>query len=458
MAFTRGRTQNTKLEPANTQPLGVQVSYGIGQIAGQVFRDVPSLLLLFFMTNILGISPAIAGTAIFVPKLLVGAISDVVVGAFVDKWRERVPLHWWLLFGAIFAPIAIYLLFNVPDFGSSAKLIYVISIVSVYMLVFASFSVPYLAIATAISDTSHQRTLLMAWRLVFTAIGVLIAGGAAPAFIAAAGGGEAAYSQMSIILGGLCFVTLLIAFFGVRRSISEKPTPTDIDLETKLDIREMLSAIRAPRFSVLLFINIMQLAGSGMSYAAMLYFLSYAMVLENPFGVIGFITLSITAGIIIGQPIWVSLSKRYGKKQIYIAATILHGLAQMGWALTAQAGGIPGAVFFAFFVGLGNSGWAMLGFSMVADIADEGRAGLFSSVWIAADKIGFALGGTFLIGLVLSGFGFDSARAVAGLEQSTRAVTGVVVGFGIAPACLYFISAIIFYIWGRETTTRQLPR
>ena len=99
----------------------------------------------------------------------------------------------------------------------------------------------------------------------------------------------------------------------------------------------------------------------------------------------------------------------------------------------------------------------MLGFSMVADIADEGRAGLFSSVWIAADKIGFALGGTFLIGQVLSGFGFDSCRAVAGLEQSANAVTGVIVGFGLAPAGLYCISAVIFYIWGRETTTPKAP-
>ena len=50
--------------------LGKQVGYGIGQIAGQVFRDVPSLLLLFFMTTVLGIAPAVAGIAIFVPKLV----------------------------------------------------------------------------------------------------------------------------------------------------------------------------------------------------------------------------------------------------------------------------------------------------------------------------------------------------------------------------------------------------
>ena len=196
-------------EPSDKTSLGVNLSYGIGQIAGQIFRDIPSLLLLFFMTNVLGIPAAIAGTAIFAPKLLVGSIGDIVVGVYLDKWRERLPLHWWLLLGAIFAPIAMFLLFNVPDIGGTGRTVYIVAMVSLYMLVFASFSVPYLAIATAISNSSHQRTLLMAWRLVFTAIGVLIAGGLAPAFIASAGGGELAYSQMSMILGGLCFLTLI---------------------------------------------------------------------------------------------------------------------------------------------------------------------------------------------------------------------------------------------------------
>lgn len=443
--------QHTSVELKNKQTLGVQMSYGVGQIAGQLFRDVPSILLLFFMTNILGISAAVAGTSIFVPKLLVGALSDITVGAYIDKWRKRIPLHWWLLFGAIFAPIAMFLLFNVPDIGETGKLVYIIAIVSFYMMVFASFSVPYLAIATAISETAHQRTLLMAWRLVFTALGVLIAAGAAPAFVDAAGGGESAYSQMSLILGGLCFITLMIAFFGVRRAVVNKPDADDADLETKLNIREMLTAVRAPRFSVLVTVYIMQLAGGGMTYAAMLYFLSYVMVLENPFEMIGLIILFITLGIIVGQPIWVFLSKRFSKKNLYIAATILHAVAQAGWALTALEGGIIGAFIFSFFIGIGNSGWTMLGFSMVSDIADEGRAGLYSSVWVAADKIGFGLGGTFLVGVVLSGFGFDSARAVAGLEQSASAITGVTVAFGLAPAVLYCISAFIFYIWGRDT-------
>ena len=94
----------------------------------------------------------------------------------------------------------------------------------------------------------------------------------------------------------------------------------------------------------------------------------------------------------------------------------------------------------------------MLGFSMVTDLAEEGKAGLFSSLWIAADKIGFALGGTLLIGLILSGFGFDSSKAVAGLAQSDSAIIGVKAAFALIPALIYIISAAIYYVLGAETS------
>ncbi len=94
----------------------------------------------------------------------------------------------------------------------------------------------------------------------------------------------------------------------------------------------------------------------------------------------------------------------------------------------------------------------MLGFSMVTDLSEDGKAGLFSSLWIAADKIGFALGGTLLIGLILSGFGFDSTKAVAGLAQSDSAIIGVKAAFALIPAVLYIIGAALFYVLGKETS------
>lgn len=437
--------------------IGTQVSYGSGQIAGQIFRDIPSLLLLFFMTNVLGISPAVAGTAIFAPKLFAGAISDLTVGVIIDRMRERIPLYWWLLFGAITAPIAMILLFNVPSMEMSHQVWYIVAIVTLYMFIFASFSVPYLAIAAALSNNSHQRTVLMAWRLVFTALGILVAGGVAPAFVAQMGGKAPAYSAMSLLLAALCFISLIIAFIGSRKAIKSQKVEIADELRTHLSLSQMIKATKSPKFSVLLLVNTLQLCGTGMTYAAMLYFLTYVMKLSDPLTAIGGIILATTLGIIIAQPFWVKLAKRIGKKKVYIIGTIFHALSLSAWALTAEKFGMPGAIILSVFIGIGNSGWVMLGFSMVTDLAEDGKAGLFSSLWIAADKIGFAIGGTLLIGLILSGFGFDSSKAVAGLAQTDMAINGVKAAFALIPAAIYILGAVIYFFLGTETSVDAKP-
>lgn len=180
--------------------LGGQVGYGVGQIAGQIFRDIPSLLLLFFLTNVVGMDVALAGAAIFLPKLVFGVGSDFAVGMLSDRLKGRVPRRYWLLVGAVLAPLALTLLFRVPDGDNAQRAAWVIVTFSLYMMVFATFSVPYLAIAGELASNERQRTVLMAWRLVFTAVGVLTAGAVAPALVEQFGGGADGYRQMAVVL------------------------------------------------------------------------------------------------------------------------------------------------------------------------------------------------------------------------------------------------------------------
>lgn len=425
-----------------------QIGYGTGQIAGQIFRDTPSLLLLFFMTTVLGIAPAIAGAAIFVPKLVFGVGCDMAVGVFSDRWQRRIARRWWLLAGAVGAPLAMILLFHVPEGSATLRVAYVAAMFSLYMAVYASFSVPYLAISAEMTDDPQSRTVLMAWRLVFTSVGVLIASAVAPAIVEASGGGQPGYEAMALVLAAICPIVLLVAFFTVGKSPEsnaprQRPAP--------LTIGEAMSVLARPRFSVLCGVNIMQLAGAGMGYASLLYFLAYNMGRSDALQVIGGIIVAACAGIIVAQPMWVAIAKRTGKRKAYIAGSIIYSLSYIVWGFSAEAG-IGFAYFLAFIAAVGNSGWAMLGFSMVSDIAseDEAHGGLYSAAWVASDKIGFALGGTLLVGLILSGFGFDAGRAVQGLPQTELALTGVIFAFGLVPAFLNLSGVAILARWGHD--------
>ena len=317
MADATGAAPGFGASPRPTEAglrLGGQIGYGTGQIAGQIFRDVPSLLLLFFMTTVLGIAPAIAGAAIFIPKLIWGVGCDLAVGVLSDRWQHRIARRWWLLAGAIGAPLAIIALFHVPEAATGIRVAYVAAMFSLYMAVFACFSVPYLAIAGELTASAGQRNVLMAWRLVFTSAGVVIAGALAPAIIQTHGGGQAGFEAMALVLAAICPVALLVAFVSIGPGTrSEQQTP-----RARISVREAAAILARPRFSVLLGANLLQLAGSGMGYAAMLYFLKYNMARGDAFELIGGLVLTMCAGIILAQPGWIWLASRIGKKNAYL--------------------------------------------------------------------------------------------------------------------------------------------
>ncbi len=428
--------------------LGGQVGYGVGQIAGQIFRDIPSLLLLFFLTNVAGMDVALAGAAIFLPKLVFGVGSDFAVGMLSDRLKGRVPRRYWLLVGAVLAPVALNLLFRVPDGDNALRVAWVIMTFSLYMMVFATFSVPYLAIASELASNERQRTVLMAWRLVFTAIGVLTAGAVAPALVEHFGGGPGGYKQMAMVLSVIASASLLLAFFGIGRKADGVQ---GVSATPPLRFGAMAGLFAQRRFASLFAANFLQLTGSGMGYATMLYFLTYQSGRTDALQVIGVIILSACAGIIAAQPMWVWAAGRFGKPAAFIAGSVIYSLSYMVWLALADQP-IWVAYVLAFTAAIGNSGWTVIGFSMLADIAadDADHSGLYSAAWIAADKIAFALGGTLLTGLVLSAFGFDAARAVAGLPQSESAVLGVGLAFGLIPPLLTLTGAAIISIWSRK--------
>jgi GPH family glycoside/pentoside/hexuronide:cation symporter len=339
------------------------------------------------------------------------------------------------------------LLFHVPDASTTLRVAYVAVAFSLYMAVYACFSVPYLAISGELTSNPQARTVLMAWRLVFTAVGVLIASALAPAIVQARGGGQPGYEAMALVLAVICPVAILITFL----TISRRPPVQAPAGQPRLSLRQAVAALRKPRFAVLCGVNVLQLMGSGMGYASLLYFLAYNMGRSDALEVIGGVVLAACAGIVVAQPMWVAIAARVGKRRGYILGSIVYSCSYIAWALSAAAD-VKFTYLLSFLAAIGNSGWAMLGFSMIADIAgdDEAHGSLYSAAWVASDKIGFALGGTLLVGLILSAFGFDSARAVQGLPQGGLALVGVMFAFGFVPAALNLSGAAILAKWGRD--------
>lgn len=422
-----------------------KAGFGVGQVASQLFRDAPSLLLLFYLTSVMGISPAIAGAAIFIPKVIFGAIFDLWIGVASDRVAERFPRRDWLLVGGIAAPFAMVGPFAVPEASTAIQVGWVFVTFSLYMAVYSTFSVPYLAQFSEISEDSAERAELMGWKHGFTGLGVLMSSSVAPIIVSLLGGGRTAHLITMTVMGLVSMACLLTAW----RFASRIPAPKTIGIPFFL--RDLPRALSDRRFTILCASAVFMTVSAGISYASLPFFMKFVLARPQPLHDLGIMTAVMAAAVMVTSPLWVMVSKHIGKKTTFVLAATGHGITTLAWTQMAGAP-MPAAWALAGVLAAFNAGWGTIVLAMLSDCiaavrheTGENRAGSYSAIWSIIEKAGIALGGTLVVGAILSSYGFDAAAAKLGHAQSASALGGIIMSYSIAPGIAKLVAA--FLIW-----------
>ena len=66
----------------------IKLAYGLGQAGEGLFSIGLSFFLLFYYSQVLGLSPGLAGSAIGI-AVMIDAASDIVAGSVSDHWQSR---------------------------------------------------------------------------------------------------------------------------------------------------------------------------------------------------------------------------------------------------------------------------------------------------------------------------------------------------------------------------------
>jgi GPH family glycoside/pentoside/hexuronide:cation symporter len=292
--------------------------------------------------------------------------------------------------------------------------------------------------------------------MVFTVVAVVMGIGLAQPLVFKLGGDASAWRTMAIIFGGVCMVAMLATAFGVPRDFGEVNSTG-----LQKNMLERFSVVKTNRaYLVLTSAYLVQSIAQASGYAVVGFVFIYAIQDINlllPF------ILVMSVGSILSQPFWLKISRQLGKENSFWIACIGWGLVTVTWLWVKPGNDVLLTLPFmgqistehalvllrAFFIGITNSGFALLSFSMLTDTIEGQRKrdgvvdeGVFSGIFTAIEKLAFALG-PLIAGLVLSFTGFESS--VGGVvDQNASSIRGMVLCYSIVPTIGMAISLAIF--------------
>jgi sugar (glycoside-pentoside-hexuronide) transporter len=450
-------------EPTVSEPLSVAESrlshrqlagYGLGSIASAMFNTVPDLVMLFFLTQTLGVSPAWAGAAMFLPKLW-DVFTDPMMGFLSDRtrsrWGRRRP---WMLLGAFTLPVAFVMVFSVPEYAQwQSRFAWVMAWYLVAATCFTVYVVPYVSMPAEMTDNYHERTRILSWRMAFVVVGIMLGGALAPLLIEQGGGGIAGHRFMALVLGSLMFMVMLLTFFAT----AQLPRKSWQRSETA-GWQAVAIALRNRPFKVLMLAYLLMMVGANSLLATVPFYVAHRLSSGGELVTLLFLCHLLPS--LISIPLWNRWSRVVGKQQGLMAGVAIYALGCVALYFADGVMSLALVVAIVTLMGTGMGAIQLYPFAMVPDVialdrraSGLNREGLFTGVWIANEKIGIAAG-AFIAALVLEVFGFLEG----GAEQSQQALQGVQVAFALLPALLLFLSMAVLKAYSLDRELLRSPR
>ena len=424
-----------------------KLGYGLGDTASNFFFATFNVFLLYYYTDIFGLTAAAVGTMFLLTKLL-DAVSDPIMGLIADRTNSRWgKFRPYLLWAAVPYGICGFAMFANPDLSYAGKLIYAYVTYSFMMLAYTAINVPYSALMGVISPSSIERTKVASYRFFCAfAAGWLVGTFVTPLKNILGGGDEAMGFKLTMAIFAVVSVALFwITFATTKERVVATPTKSDM----KLDFKALLA--NGP-WRALFATGIFTLINIAVRNGTLLYYFKYYVgddgsrifLIFDKTAV--FLSLGLMA-MMVGVTLTKTLSQRFEKRQLMIVLSFLNALSMAAFYFT------PPDQYW-LMVAINCAGMLAAGptpalvWSMYADCADYGEwksgrrttALVFSTVQFS-HKMGLAVGAG-LAGIILSWFGF-----VANETQTAESMNGIRFMFSILPAAFAIMGIVAIYFY-----------
>ncbi|HIG39661.1 MAG TPA: MFS transporter [Gammaproteobacteria bacterium] len=419
-------------------------AYGAPGIGAGYMGLLIGLYIMKFSTDVLLIAPVVMGTIFGVSRVW-DAVSDPLVGYFSDRTRHSLGRRrLWLLISIIPVSASFIMVFSPPTtlHGSSLIAWMTLGVIGFYSAL-TIFIVPHMSLGAELTTDYHERSRLYGLRHIAFTIGSLLAVTSMYFLSVAETRGEQEVRQLSFQLSVAASVaTAVLIAFAVIRLRERKDFQGRVSASPFKAFKDVWNNRHARLTLVVTFIEYI---GSSVIGILTLYVAQY--VVGRP-ELAAFIILSYMIPSAVSVPIWIPLSRRFGKIRLWMFSMMLTGLSFGGMFLMPfmELGlRTPWIFGLAVFAGLAAGCGGTIAPSIQSDIIDydeymtgERKEGSYFAAFNFAQKsaVGVMI---FITGYVLQFSGF-----IPNQEQTMTVQIALVSLYGLLPLICYSIGTYLF--------------
>ncbi len=407
-----------------------RLGYGAGDLGINLYFISAMTYLLYFYTDVFGLSAAAAG-GVFLVARVVDAVTDPLMGLIAERTRSR----WgrfrpWILFGAVPMGVIAVLTFSVPDLSASGRVVWAYATYVTFGIVYTVVAIPYAALTASLTADHHERTVLSTVRMAFAfSGGYLISVGMLP-LVAQLGGGAAGFANALVLFAVVATVLLWLTVALTRETIQPPP-------ERRPALADSLRAVfgNGPLLVVMVLFTCGMLSFT-VRQTVTVYYFKYNLGREDLVATFFGVTMPV---MLVALSIVPALSARFGKAGAIVVGAVITLAGCIGLYFTPYDA-IVWVFVWSCVVALGGTPIAVLGWAMIPDTVEyaqlrhghraDGAIFAFASFF---QKLAKALGGAGVAGaLALVSYQPNVAQTPEALAMIHNLMT-------IAPAAIMVV-------------------
>ena len=425
------------------------LGYAVGDLGINLYFISAMTFLLYFYTDVLGISAAAAAGVLLVARV-VDAVTDPLMGAIAERTSTRWGrLRPYLLLGAIPLGVITVLTFTVPDLDASGRVIWAYATYVGFGILYTVVTIPYSAMTASLTDDYQERTKLSTWRMGCAFLGAAVVTVGLPTMLPFFASPADGYQAVMGLFALIATLLLAVSFFSTEEVVTPPP-------QQSLSWRESLTAVfKNPPLMIVIGLFTLGMLSFTVRQTVTMYYFTYNVGRPDLVGL--FFGLGLIV-MFIGLPFVPMLAARFGKAGTIQLGSLFSIVACIGFYLT-PASEVTWIMFWGCLVALGGAPVAVLGWAMIPDTVEYAQwkhgKRADGAVYASASffqKLGKAVGGAG-VALALGAVGY-----VANQDQTPQTLEALKQMLTFVPIVLMTIAMVLARFYTLDSALHERIR